>query len=214
LIDDLLDVHDANGQPLSEKTIQVQAMTPLMVGVDTGTAAAGFLLRSLLHHPDALAQVQAETDRLFADGIPAYDNFRTAEKIHAAFIETLRLYPISPFVARRAASTFQFADYEIPAGADVMVGNGVTHYLPEFFEQPEQFRLDRPRPEQYTYMPFGAGTHVCMGSGVADIIIATAVATLLHEYEIEFVNGSRSVFINPVPNPGRDFAIRLHERKL
>jgi len=212
LIDDLLQASDENGQPLSEKTMQVQAMTPLMVGIDTGTSAAAFLARCLLHTPDALKQVQAEVDGLFENGIPTYDDFREAHCLHAAFMETIRLHPISPFIARRAESDFEFEGYLIPAGADVMIANGVAHYLPEFFENPREFRLDRPRPEQHSYMPFGAGTHVCMGSGIADIIVATAIATILHDYDIELVGNSDKVFINPVPNPGHDFQFRLRER--
>ena len=91
------------------------------------------------------------------------------------FTETLRKYPIVPFLERNCC-----IDYVLPAATGtstikLSVGTGVyipvlgIHYEPKYFPEPEKFDPDRFTEENkrsrpnYTYLPFGEGPRMCIG---------------------------------------------------
>ena len=91
------------------------------------------------------------------------------------FTETLRKYPILPFLERKCG-----IEYELPAptGTETIklpVGTGVyipvfaLHHDPMYFPEPETFDPDRfteenqHSPPNYTYIPFGEGPRMCIG---------------------------------------------------
>jgi cytochrome P450 family 6 len=91
------------------------------------------------------------------------------------FTETLRKYPILPFLENMCCS-----EYELPAptgtGTTTLpVGTGVyipvlaLNYDPTYFPEPEKFDQDRFTEENkhsrpnYTYIPFGEGWRMCIG---------------------------------------------------
>ena len=91
------------------------------------------------------------------------------------FTETLRKYPILPFLDRKCC-----IDYELPAPTGTRtiklpVGTGVyipvlgIHYDPKYFPEPQKFDPDRFTDEnkhsrpKYTYIPFGEGPRMCIG---------------------------------------------------
>jgi len=91
------------------------------------------------------------------------------------FTETLRKYPIVPFLDRKCCS-----DYELPAPTGtgtikLPVGTGVyipvlgIHFDPTFFREPEKFDPDRFTEENkhsrpnFTHIPFGEGPRMCIG---------------------------------------------------
>ena len=91
------------------------------------------------------------------------------------FTETLRKYPIIPFLERKCCS-----DYELPAptGTGTIIlpaGTGVyisvlgLHFDPTYFPEPKKFDPDRFTEENkhsrpnYTYIPFGEGPRMCIG---------------------------------------------------
>ena len=63
--------------------------------------------------------------------------------------------------------------------------------MEKYFSNPNVFDLDRflePRNEHKQhkgiYMPFGAGSHVCLGAGIAEVQMAVTVAALLQAGEM------------------------------
>ena len=92
------------------------------------------------------------------------------------FTETLRIYPILPFLDRTC-----FSDYELPspsgngtitlpAGTGVFVSVLGIQNDPQYFPEPEKFDPDRFTDEnkrsrpKYTYIPFGEGLRMCIGN--------------------------------------------------
>jgi cytochrome P450 len=84
--------------------------------------------------------------------------------------EVLRLYPAAPMYARDAVAADQIADFDVPAGAAVMLSPYYTHRHPQFWENPEVFDPDRwldareNAQHRYAYHPFAAGPRICLGN--------------------------------------------------
>ncbi len=71
------------------------------------------------------------------------DDLRRLEVLHAATLEILRYYPVAPGAPRTTVEEYVFEGYRVPKGTKVLVGTGVTHFLPQFFPNSDQFDIDR-----------------------------------------------------------------------
>jgi len=121
LLDVLLAARDLEGKPLTEVDLIVGAQLPYIAGMDTAAATSSFLLYSLLKRPALLEQVTAEVDEAFADGVPNAHTLRQMATLHAAAMETFRMYPVVSAVPRYAARTFEFQGYRIDAGQGLLM---------------------------------------------------------------------------------------------
>jgi cytochrome P450 len=91
------------------------------------------------------------------------------------FTETLRKYPIVPFLDRISCSDYELPAHTgtgtitLPAGTGVFIPVLALHHDPTYFPQPEKFDPDRftgennRRRPNYTYIPFGEGPRMCIG---------------------------------------------------
>ena len=169
LVDDLLELHRSAPDFLADTDMFIAAMGPFMVGLDTVASTTAFALYALLKHPDLLERARAEADALFARGDLTSESIQGMTATRGVILETLRMYPIGPSLPRTVANSFDFAGYRIPDGTSLLVATTVTHYLPEFFPDPERFDIDRYSPERRenvqpgAFAPFGLGHHSCLG---------------------------------------------------
>ena len=191
LINDALDLHETDPGFMPETDLPSACAAPLLTGVDTLAAACACLLYALLKRPPLLARAIAEADAFFAAGPAAPRAADKLDTLRRAALETLRLYPPAPAAAYAAANSFDFAGCRIPAGAAVLTANAVTHFLPDFFPDPQRFDIDRclpPREEhkqRRAYAPFGAGAQRCLEAGFAEVQIPLTTAAVLHAAELE-----------------------------
>jgi cytochrome P450 family 6 len=91
------------------------------------------------------------------------------------YTETLRKYPILPFLERKCCSDYQLPAHTgngtitLPAGIGVYIPVLALHYDPTYFPAPQKFDPDRFTEENkhsrpnYTYIPFGEGPRMCIG---------------------------------------------------
>lgn len=203
LLDDLLQEHRTNPEKFPEEAVYAAAIGPYIAGQDTVASATAFLLYAILRDPQIKAAVQEEVDALFADGIPAAMEMRKADILHQVAIESLRLYPVTPFMPHFASQTFEYGGYRVEAGSEIYMAQTVTHFLPEYFEDPYTFKLDRPKPQPGTFTPFGVGAHTCLGAGMAEVLLMVNAAALLHylDLAIDPPNYKLKTGVIPLPHP-------------
>ena len=221
LVDNLLALHHVDPQFLPETDLMPALLGPFIAGLDTVGSTCAFMLYALLKHPDLLDRMTAEADASFAHGTLTAEAVRHLDVTHRVALETLRMYPIAPAITRTVSNTFEFAGYTIPAGETVMVATTVPHHLPQYFPEPERFDIERYTPERRehrqpgVFAPFGAGPHVCLGAGFAEVAIAATMATIVHEVELALDPPDYVLKISPVPTPSPDdrFRIRVKRRR-
>ncbi|MCY4662818.1 MAG: cytochrome P450 [Acidobacteria bacterium] len=221
LVDDLLALHHADPQFLPETDLMPAVLGPFIAGLDTVGSTCAFMLYALLKHPDLLERMTAEADASFDGGTLSADALRQLDVTHRVGLETLRMYPIAPAITRTVSNTFEFAGYTIPAGEKVIVATTVPHHLEQHFPEPERFDIDRYTPERQehrrpgVFAPFGAGPHVCLGAGFAEVSIAATMATIVHEIEPALDPPDYVLKVSPAPTPSPDdrFKFRVVRRR-
>lgn len=224
LVDVLLDAHkDERYADVLGGAAQLRyaATGPFVAGLDTVANECTFMLYALLNHPHILAQCVEEADQLFSNGIPTLAQVKDADVLRRTTQETLRLHSIAPVVARTAAKTFAFAGHRVQQGQSVIIGTTVSHFLPHLYPDPYTFDIGRytedrkEHKQRGAYVPFGIGTHLCLGAGAAESQIVLVMAALLHMASIEWADPGKKLPIknDPTPTYGPAFRVRITSRR-
>jgi cytochrome P450 len=216
LIDDLIQAQQDDPKFIPEEDLLFAAMGPYIAGLDTAANALSFILYTLHQHPEVLEQVKAEVDTAFSSGELTAESIRSMDVLHRVILETLRLYPIAPALTRTVSKTFEFGGFTILEGTSVLIGTTVPHFLPEHYKNPHSFDIERfapPRAEHRrpgVYVPFGVGSHTCLGAGMAEAIIMVSVAGIIRGAKLEADPKYKLKIIStPTPSPDDKFALKF-----
>ncbi|MCL4296018.1 MAG: cytochrome P450 [Anaerolineae bacterium] len=178
---------------MSDDLIRDQMLTMLIAGHDTSTALLAWALYLLGRHPAAMAQARAEVESVLGCDTPALEHMPHLRYLEQVINEALRLYPPLHIGTRTAAVDLEFQGYCIPAGTRVLYSPYLTHRLPEYWPDPDQFDPERFSPEQtrtrppYSFVPFGGGSRICIGAAFAQVEAKVVLARLLQQFELELI---------------------------
>ena len=195
---DLLDVlmlvtDDAGGPRFSADEVTGMFISMMFAGHHTTSGTAAWTLIELLGHPEEMALVTAEVDALSADGEGlSYQALREIPHLEAAIKEALRLHPPLILVLRKATADLNLAGHHIAAGSLVGASLSVSNRLPEAFADPDEFvpaRYLAPREDDvanpWSWIPFGAGRHRCVGAAFALMQLKAIFCVLLRDWELD-----------------------------
>lgn len=213
LLDDLIAAVDENGEPYSEEVLLAGITGSYFAGMDTVASTISFMLYAALKVPGLKDRLLAEVDAVFdnPEGLTP-SALRNMDVLHNTALETLRLYPVTPFTPRVVVKAFDFEGYHFPVGTEVYIANTLTHLLPDYFPNPEVFDVDRHTRDTkvpQSFAPFTLGAHSCLGAGMAEVQMMTVIAALLRTADLTLASDEDvTVYANPLPNPGRKFAFK------
>jgi sterol 14-demethylase len=194
LLDVLMSIKDEDGSlHFSADIITGMFISMMFAGHHTTSGTAAWTLIELLRHPDVLAEVLEELDGLAAEGQEvSYQALREMPRLEAAIKEALRLHPPLILLLRVAKTDLEVAGHLIPAGALVGASPSVSNRLPEAFADAEGFDPHRyidPRADDvdnpWSWIPFGAGRHRCVGAAFAMMQLKAIFSVLLPRFTFE-----------------------------
>ena len=130
-------------------------------GQETTARLLAVGLKYLCEYPELQDELRAHKER-----IPGF--IEEALRIESPVKADFRL-------ARRPATV---AGVDIAAGTPVMLLNGAANRDPRLFEQPDEFRIDRPNAK--VHIAFGRGPHACPGGPLARVEGRVSIERILH----------------------------------
>ncbi|HVT00579.1 MAG TPA: cytochrome P450 [Solirubrobacterales bacterium] len=216
----LVGARGERGERFTDTEIRDQAMTLMFAGHDTSTSTVAFALHELAHHPDVLARLCEEQDRVLAGAPPTIDQLEgEMPYLDMVVDEVLRLYPPAWIGPRRAVRDFEWGGYHVPRGAYVNYCSWASHRLPEVFPEPEAFVPERFTRERKAalprgaYVPFGGGKRVCIGKRFGLIEVKMVTTMLLQRLRADALPG-RTMTVRQMPtlSPRGGLKMRLGER--
>ena len=190
LLDVLMSIRNDDGSlHFSADIVTGMFISMMFAGHHTTSGTAAWTLIELLRHPDFLAEVIDELGTLAAEGTEiSYQALREMPKLEAAIKEALRLHPPLILLLRMAKTDLEVEGFRIPAGSLVGASPSVSNRLPGAFAAAETFDPARyldPRADDvdnpWSWIPFGAGRHRCVGAAFAMMQLKTIFAVLLRE---------------------------------
>ncbi|MBW2387020.1 MAG: cytochrome P450 [Deltaproteobacteria bacterium] len=188
----------------------------MMAAHDTTTSTLSSILYELGRHQVWQDRVREESLAHGATNI-GFDELDGFPAISLVMKETLRRYPPLPVIPRVALRDFEFKGYRVPAGSMVVVSALHTHYLPEWWDDPERFDPERFTPERaedgrhtHSYIPFGGGQHMCLGLRFAESQVKIILHHLVRRYRWSLPDGyTMPVQQAPISKPRDGLPLRL-----
>ena len=193
----LLDATDEDGNRLEDQQVRDEVMTLLFAGHDTTTSTVAFMFYELARHPEAVSGLREEQDAVCGGGRADARLLMSGQLQFLEMVqdETLRMYPPAWIGARKSIESFEFAGQTVPAGAYVNYSSWVSHHLPHVFPEPREFRPQRFSKEaraalpKGAYIPFGAGSRICIGMRFGQLEIKAIASELVRRYDITLQDG-------------------------
>jgi cytochrome P450 len=173
------------GERFSDEEIIDHMIFLMMAAHDTTTSTLTSMTYELARHPDWQQRLREESRALGRDALELEDLERL-QGLTFVMKETLRRYPPLPVMPRFTTAPVRFGGYEIPADAMVVVSPIHTHYMEEWWTEPQRFdplRFAPPRAEDerhtHSWIPFGGGPHYCLGMRFADLQVKAIMHQIL-----------------------------------
>lgn len=204
--------HSKNPGHINDREINTHAFGNITAGSDTTSTALIAILHLLIRHPEAADKLLQELRGAgLAGNKPA--PYAVASKLpylQAVIKESLRLHPsVGMMLARgvpASGATFRSkegAEYHIGANVEIGINPWVIQRDPEVYPDPAAFVPERwltasadhlSRMNQ-SWIPFGAGRHVCSGKEIAMLEIVKLIPSLLLRYSMTWEEGASDLLI-------------------
>lgn len=188
---DLLDV--LISIDMDTDTITGIFISMMFAGHHTSSGTASWAMIELLRNPSVMAEVTAELDALYADGSEvSFQALRSIPVLEATLKETLRLHPPLIILMRLVREDFELLGETISAGTLLAASPRVSNRIEADFPRHASFDPSRyidPRQEdmqnRWTWIPFGAGKHRCVGNAFAMMQMKAIFSVVLRDYTFE-----------------------------
>jgi len=172
----------------------------MFAGHHTSSGTASWAMIELMRHPGVMADVVAELDDLFADGSEvSFQALRSIPVLEAALKETLRLHPPLVILMRLVQEDFDLLGHSIPKGTMIAASPRVSNRIEQDFPKAAEFDPGRyidPRQEdlqnRWTWIPFGAGKHRCVGNAFAMMQLKAIFSVILRDFTFAMAQPSES----------------------
>ncbi|THH06465.1 hypothetical protein EW145_g4070 [Phellinidium pouzarii] len=176
----------------------------LLAGHETTAHTLCFTLGLLALYPDEQELLyknimDALPDKRLPAGILSlftYEDMSALSYVTAAFLETLRLFPPVPKIAKKSAedtilvtttTSGEKLVVPVPKGASISLHTPGLHYNPRYWKDPYEFRPQRfcedwPRD---AFLPFSGGARSCIGRRFSETEATAILTVLVLRYRIE-----------------------------
>ncbi|CAH1965690.1 unnamed protein product [Acanthoscelides obtectus] len=178
--------------PLNIDDIVAQCFLFFVAGFETSSSAISFACYELSLHPEIQQQVREEIELTLEKhgGKLTYEALMEMTYMDKVVYETLRKYPALQFLFRTCNKTYNIPDTDvtIDEGTKVIIPVLGIHYDPELYPDPDKFDPERFSEENkatrpsFTWLPFGDGPRICIGSRFGLLQTKLGLCTLLRRF--------------------------------
>lgn len=204
-----MDANVKNGREINKELLD-EAITLLFAGQDTSAATLSWTLHLLSLYPKVQVKLAKEVRECLSSA-----NVGSGERISKKLIskmsfldavikESMRLYPVAPFVVRRLPGDLTIPNESSHGGENITIPKDTfacvwiygLHRNPNLWHRPNDFVPERwINPElqklddaqiKFTgaFMPFAAGPRNCVGQPLAQSILRIMLARIINECEV------------------------------
>lgn len=189
---------DDNGTGLTDREIIDEVITLFSAGYETVGVALAWSCFLLSCHEQVAQRLYSEVDRWQRETVcrtPAATGVVEGLEFTSMVVaESMRLYPPTWLFVRMArAADLLPSGTRIRAGAKLYVCPYILHRDPRFHPDPQRFNPLRFAPDQaagrprMAYLPFGVGSHACIGQYMAKWETAVILALVAQKFRLELV---------------------------
>ncbi|KAI3686415.1 hypothetical protein L1987_80091 [Smallanthus sonchifolius] len=189
---------EKDGTPLSMTQMKALLLDVMIAGTETTATTIEWAMASIMHNRIVMKKVQEELVEVVGlHNMVEESHLPNLKYLDATIKETLRMYPIVPFLIPRAPNkTCTVGGYTIPKDCSILLNVWSIHRDPRYWENPLEFNPERFLTDKWdykgnnlTYFPFGSGRRLCAGLPLAEKMVLLILAALLHSFDWSLPNG-------------------------
>ncbi|WP_406640233.1 cytochrome P450 [Amycolatopsis sp. WGS_07] len=158
----------------NDEELRDHLVTLLAVGQETTATQLAWFFERVLRAPGALDQVSGADPKV----------------LDAAIHEAIRTRPATLDVGRIATEPWTYDGWTFPAGTMFAVSLGLLHLSADLYPGPETYSISRffpAEPPSTHFLPFGGGTHRCLGASLAMVEMRTIISSILRHVRLDLV---------------------------
>lgn len=217
IVQALLDVEQKDGTPLRPEAILDEVITLLFAGHETTGAILTWCVECLLDHPEVLARVRDELARELGERPIEASDVGRLPFLEAVIQESIRYRPIAPMAGLRLVKQpFELGGFTLAPGSIVTQCFPAMTRREDLFARPQEFdpgHFFERKLRPYDWNPFGGGTRMCIGKGLAEIELLVVLATVLRRVTLRLAqDGVRPVRHGFFFAPSHGLRVVLQER--
>jgi len=213
MLSSLIGFRDENGQGLTDEQLRDHASTIFVAGHETVAIGMSWAWYLLQHNPEAYAKLRQEVDSVLGGRLPTAEDLPKLSYTLQVVKEAMRLYPPGYIISRAPLHDTRVNGYEMKTSDTLLISPYTLHRNPDLYPEPEKFLPERFTPEaektrpRYSYLPFSAGPHTCLGNFFALMEAQLLMSVMVQRVNLEALPGQ-----NVVAHPG--VSLRMSSYKL
>ena len=170
-----------------------EIITMLIAGHETTSVALSWMLTEIAKRPEVEKNIVHEVDAVLCGRACRAEHVPELKYLSCVLDEILRLYPPIWLVPRTAACDTAIQGINIKQGHSVLVCPYFLHRRSDFWASPGEFDASRFSSNKeslppYSYLPFYASRHICLGKHFAYAEILSVIATIYQSHRIKLIN--------------------------
>lgn len=183
-----------DGRPVTDDEIVGFLIAGFFGGMHNSSITTSWTTLEAFTRPEVVKKLEEEQKSCI--GGPAdsftFEGFGKLKLLRSVIMEVLRLHPPLFLLMRTLEADLKFKNWELKRGSIVGVSPYVSNRLEESFPSAEEFqpfRFADKVPDEYAYIPFGAGRRLCKGQEFGYLQIMCVLSYLLRNFEVECIDG-------------------------
>lgn len=197
ILNTLMNSSDEEGNSFTDEQLIGHVSLIFLAGHETSRNALSFIVYLLAQHPEIAQAVQDEVRDLLAEQPISFHSLSEMNLLRNVILEAMRLMPPTAWMDKYANEAVEIGGETFPEGTMFILGHYFTHRDPEVYDYPNRFiperwnELERTVP-RYSFVPFSAGSRMCIGSEFAMIEMQIVLALLLQKYQFTLEDGQKA----------------------
>lgn len=190
---------------LTDKELKDEVKTFLLAGHETTSTWCHWALYAMAKNPDVQEKVFHEVTKNLKDPkekTVSLEEVESMEYLSAFLDEVLRIYPPVGMIVRTACYNETLAGYKVLRGTNLVIPIHLLHRNPKYWTDPETFKPERWMQGDYkgssgmdsrgfSFLPFGAGGHNCIGYKFATLETKLIMAHIVRTLRVEIAPSQR-----------------------
>ncbi|KAG7158381.1 probable cytochrome P450 49a1 [Homarus americanus] len=207
---------------LTRKDVVTLILDMLFAGIDTTSHTLGFTLYLLARNPEVQARLQEEVDTVLGDhqGPLTPKHLAQLSYLKAVIKESMRIFPIVIGVGRTLDKDVVLSGFLVPKGWAAFAISRVMNLDESLFPRPKEFipeRWLRHKPlgpiHPYAFLPFGAGTRMCIGRRIAEQEMYTFLTRVMQRFTVDYQYEDIDMVCKLVFTPSQPLKFSFTERR-
>lgn len=217
----LLQVEDEEtGDTFSDQEVLEQLYILFTAGFETTASLMIWTLYLLAKHPEIQEDLFEEVDSVMMGQTPTLDDLETMTRTDNVLKEAMRIYPpVWTLFLREVAEELTLGGHTFPVGSVFFISPWVMHHDGRYWASPQTFDPKRfegnwkETVPSYSFMPFGGGPRVCIGSHLAEMEAEVILSTLVKRFRFDLAGLSDEIKLHPTVSVRPEGGLNLKIRK-